>query len=456
MIERSLISKVPPHNIEAEQACLGCMLLTREAVDEAIGRLKVDDFYEEAHRIIYKAIIELANKSLPVDLVTVTSYLRDKNQLEEIGGIEYLNTLLNTVPTTSNFEYYSRIVIEKSILRKLIGAANQIIASAYMEGVDVTEVLDQAEKLIFEIKNKQIRQDFVRIGDIIRDIEEQIRRLAESHDRVTGLPSGIKSLDDITAGFQKSDLIIIAARPSVGKTSLALNIAEYVAVEKSLPVAIFSLEMSKEQIMIRLLGSYGNLNIKNLRTGYIHESEWERLHSAVTKLSEAPIYIDDTPGISVMELKAKARRAYSKYGIQLIIVDYLQLVTFPGKRENKNQEISEISRALKELARELHIPVIVLSQLSRHIERRTNQEPRLSDLRESGAIEQDADVVIFIHREGELPEEAERDIICELIVAKHRNGPVGKKKVIFKRSYTKFGDIDEAHSEIIERAIPDY
>lgn len=446
-----VIGKVPPHNIEAEQACLGAMLMNAEAVAEGIELLKVDDFYKEAHRHIFRAIVELFDRSQPVDLVTLTSFLKDKNLLEEVGGAEYLTLLLDSVPTSANFSHYADIVIEKSTLRKLINAANQILAYAYQsaEASDIAEILDKAEQIIFEITGRKISRDFIKVGDLVNDVVSLIDNLYNRREFITGIPSGLHQLDQLTAGFQPSDFIVIAARPTMGKTSLALNIAEYVAIEKNIPVGIFSLEMSREQIIYRMLGSQAKVNVKNIRTGYISEADWGPLTTAAAIINDAPIYIDDTAGITLMELRAKARRAVSRYNLKLLLIDYLQLINLPGRYENRQQEISVISRSLKALARELNIPIIALSQLSRKVEERKDKRPQLSDLRESGAIEQDADVVIFIHHPQE-EEDENRPIVCELIVAKQRNGPVGKREVLFHKNFTKFTNLERIDYEPAE------
>jgi len=360
--------------------------------------------------------------------------------------------LLESVPTSANFSHYADIVIEKSTLRRLISAANQILAYAYQssEISDISEILDKAEQIIFEITSRRISRDFVRAGDLMKDIINLIDNLYNRKEYVTGIPSGLHQIDELTAGFQPSDFIVIAARPTMGKTSLALNIAEYVAIEKNMPVGIFSLEMSREQIIYRMLGSQAKVNVKNIRTGYISEADWGPLTNAAAIISDAPIYIDDTAGITLMELRAKARRAVSKYNLKLILIDYLQLINLPGRYENRQQEISVISRSLKSLARELNIPIITLSQLSRKVEERKDKRPQLSDLRESGAIEQDADVVIFIHHPQEEEVSDDKPIICELIVAKQRNGPVGTREVLFHKNFTKFTNLERIDYEPAE------
>jgi len=458
MTDITILGKVPPHNIEAEQACLGVMLLSKEAVVEGVERLKAEDFYKESHRQIFKAIVALFDANEPVDIVTVSDYLRNKNLLDEIGGPEYLASLPESVPSTSNFSHYVEIIIEKSILRKLISSANQIISYAMQsaEITDIEEVIDRSEQLIFEIGQRRSQRDFVKIGDIVTSAIHKIDQLYRSKRTITGIPSGLYELDKLTSGFQKSDFIVIAARPSVGKTSLGLNIAEHAAAENNIPVAIFSLEMSSEQLFYRILSSMSKVNLKSIRTGIFKESDWNNLTSAASMIHNLPIYIDDSSALTLMEIRAKARRAVAQYGVKLIIIDYLQLINLPGKYENRQQEISVISRSLKALAKELDIPIIAISQLSRKVEERKNKKPQLSDLRESGAIEQDADVVIFLHRpdigeeETEKEEEDNKPVEYEIIVAKQRNGPTGERKVYFFKNFTKFVNYEYAEPDIGE------
>lgn len=430
----SIGDKKPPYNLEAEQSCLGSIILDNTYINDAIQKLKLEDFYFENHRMIYQSIIEIADRNQPVDLVTLTNELKNKNALERIGGVEYLNNIANIVPSSANFEYYAQIVIDKALSRKLITASNQILTYIYEENLATNELMDRAEKIIFDVTNRRITQDFQKVESYIVNTIQYIEKLFNRQEYITGVPSGLLKLDEITSGFQNSELIILAARPSKGKSSLALNIGEYAAIEKKVPVGFFSLEMAAEQLLIRLLGSQAKVDIKNLRTGFLSSSDWAALMDAAALLHDAPIYIDDTPNISLMELRAKARRAVTKYGIKLIIVDYLQLITLNLRRENKQQEITEISGSLKALARELKIPIIALSQLRRL--QNEDERPQLSDLRESGAIEQDADVVIFIHSSQE---ETEAETLeTEIIVAKQRNGPTKSLQSLFLKRYTKF------------------
>lgn len=445
MADNSLVGKKPPYNLEAEQSCLGFMLIDNAYINDSMEKLRPDDFYYEHNKTIYSAILELNDKNQPVDLVTLTNILKDKNMLEKIGGVEYLNTIADIVPSAANFSHYAQIVIEKSLLRKLISAANQILTFGYEEDMSVDEIVDHAEKIIFDVSQRRISQDFQKIGGLILNTIQYIEKLYDRKDFITGVPSGITALDEVTSGFQNNELIIIAARPSRGKSSLAINIAEYIAIEKKIPVGIFSCEMASEQILIRLLGSQAKVDIKDLRTGFLSSSDWTALMEAAPMLHDAPIFIDDTPNIGLMQLRAKARRAKNKYDLKLLIIDYLQLITLNYRSENKTQEISEISRSLKALARELKIPVIALSQLKRL--QRENERPQLSDLRESGAIEQDADVVIFIHSEKEEGEQSESEqsssIETELIIAKQRNGPTKTVKSLFLKKYTRFVNLQK-------------
>ncbi len=392
---------MPPQNIEAEEAVIGSMLIEQSAVISALEILKPDDFYKESHRIIFRHMEAMADKLEAVDLVTLSESLKGSGHLERIGGAAELARLANFVPTAANVEYYAKIVAEKAVLRRLIAAATEIAASAYVSQSEVDELLDKAEETIFQISQGRSTQGYVHLKDVLVETMEKLEYLASHRGDVVGLPSGLTDLDNLTSGFQPSDLIILAARPSVGKTSLGLNIARSTAVKGDCAVVIFSLEMSKEQVAQRLLCSESAINSQNLRNGFLNDDEWRRLSIALGRLGEAKIFIDDTPGISVMELRAKARRIKAEHGLGLVVIDYLQLMR-TRKQENSQQEISEISRSLKGLARELEVPVIAMSQLSRAVEQRQDRRPMLSDLRESGAIEQDADIVMFLYSEPEL------------------------------------------------------
>ncbi|MGQ9779912.1 MAG: replicative DNA helicase [Bacillota bacterium] len=417
------LERIPPQNIEAERSTLGSMLLEREAVFKAQEILRAEDFYREAHRIIWNTITALVDRGEPVDLVTVTEYLRSRGQLEQIGGTGYLTGLVNSVPTAANVEYYARIVEEKSILRSVIAAATEIAAAGYDETRDALSVLDEAEQRIFAIAQRRKNQGVTPLRSVLIPAFERIEKMHESKGGVTGVPTGFPDLDRLTAGLQPSDLIILAARPSIGKTTFALNIAQRASIDYKIPVVVFSLEMSKEQLALKLLCAEAGVDMQRLRSGRLTDEDWPRLSRALGVLSEANMFIDDTPNITAMEVRAKARRIKAEHGLGLIVIDYLQLMQGRGRAENRQQEVSEISRSLKALARELSVPVLALSQLSRAVEQRTSKVPTLADLRESGSLEQDADIVAFLYREDYYNPDTERPNITELIIAKHRNGP---------------------------------
>ncbi|MCJ7789005.1 MAG: replicative DNA helicase, partial [Candidatus Atribacteria bacterium] len=414
-----------------------------------IDILKPEDFYQKSHQIIFQCILDLFEKSRGVDLVTLTEELNRKNLLEKIGGVTYLTNLINSVPTAANIEYYIKIIEEKSILRSLINNSTKIVSMAYEEKEDAKILLDKAEHLVFEISDRNIRQSFVPIKEIIQDSYEKIEDLYHRGGFITGVPSGYEELDDITTGFQPSELIVVAGRPGMGKTAFCMNIAQYVSIYKNIPVAIFSLEMSKSQLVQRLLCSEARIDSHNLRKGRLAEADWAPLSMAAGRLSSSSIFIDDTAGISSLEIRAKARRLKTQYKLGLVVIDYLQLMQTVGRVENRQQEISEISRSLKGLARELNIPVIAVSQLSRAVEQRAGEErrPRLSDLRESGAIEQDADLVIFIYREEYYKPKTEKKGIAEIIISKQRNGPTGKIELTFIKEYAKFENLSRIGPE---------
>lgn len=442
-----VLGKVPPQSIEAEMSVLGAMLMEKEAITRAVEQISEDVFYREAHRKIFTAILNLFDRNEPVDLVTLTEELSKRGELEEVGGATYLATVLNSVPSAANIDYYSKIVKEKAVLRGLINAGTVILSMAYQAEGEASEILDQAERLIFGVIQRKVSRDFVPLREMLYDTFEAIETLYKDKRAITGIPSGFIDFDIKTSGFQPSDLIIIAGRPSMGKTSFALNIAQYVGAKrdkpKPTPVAIFSLEMSKEQLVQRILCSEARVDAIKLRTGYLGETDWPKLTTAAGVLNEAEIYIDDTPSISILELRAKARRLKASHDIHLIIIDYLQLMQGPAKSESRQQEISDISRSLKSLARELNVPIIALSQLSRAVETRGGERrPQLSDLRESGALEQDADLVAFIYRpELYHPERAADKGIAEVIIGKQRNGPTDTVKLAFIKEYTKFENL---------------
>jgi replicative DNA helicase len=441
MLSEISLEKIAPQNSEAEMAVLGSMLIDEEAIGIAIETLSRDYFYKDAHRKIFEAILDLYNASKAVDLITLTDELKRKSVLDEIGGVSFLTSLANSVPTAANIAHYASIVKEKGILRILINNATRIVSLCYESQGNIDEVVDKAEGLVFEVSDRRPQSSYLHLKDIIQNSIDTIDRLYQKKEHVTGVPTGFIDFDIKTAGLQPSDLIIVAGRPSMGKSAFALGIAEYAGVVEKIPVAIFSLEMSKEQLVQRMLCAHARVDAHKVRTGYLASSDWPRLTAAAGKLSEAPIFIDDSPAISVMELRAKARRLKAQQNIQLIILDYLQLMRGASNIENRQQEISDISRSLKALARELKVPVIGISQLSRAVESRTDHRPQLSDLRESGAIEQDADVVVLLLREDYYNSAPDNQGVTEVIIAKQRNGPVGSIKLTFIKEYTRFENI---------------
>lgn len=435
------LEKVPPQNLEAEQSVLGSMLIEREAIGKAIEVLNEGDFYKESHGKIYSAVLDLFEKNEPIDLVTIVEELRSRGKLDQIGGASYITALINSVPTAANVEYYAKIVREKSALRDLINAATHIVAQGYESTEEVDTILDQAAQHIFDISQRRVSRGFMPLKDALKDSFEAIEELYARKEHVTGIPTGLKEFDRLTAGLQPSDLIIVAGRPSMGKTSFALTVALHVGIQQKKPVAIFSLEMANAQLVQRMLCSEARVDAYKLRTGYLAESDWPRLTIAAGKLAEASIFIDDTPSISALELRAKARRLKSEHNLGLVIVDYLQLMRGRAKIENRQQEIANISSSLKALARELHTPVMALSQLSRAPEQRSDRRPQLADLRESGAIEQDADLVAMLIREEYYNLTPENEGKADLIIAKQRHGPVGSFKLAFIKEYTRFEDL---------------
>ncbi|MCM8781028.1 MAG: replicative DNA helicase [Candidatus Omnitrophica bacterium] len=435
------LEKIPPQNLEAEMAVLGSMLMDENAISVAVESLTKDYFYKDDHKKIFEAIVELYNSNKAVDLITLSDELRRKAILDEIGGVSFLTALVNSVPTPANINHYVNIVREKSISRNLINNATKIISLCYYSEGNIDELVDHAERLIFEVSDRRSNRSYTPLKEIVKDSIETIDRLYQRKEHVTGIPTGFVDFDIKTAGLQFSDFIVIAGRPSMGKSAFALGIAEYAGVTQKIPLAIFSLEMSKEQLVQRMLCSHAKVDAHKVRTGYLAPSDWPRLTAAAGKLSEAPIIIDDTPAISIMELRAKARRLKTQQNIQLIIIDYMQLMHGAGSAENRQQEISEISRSLKALARELNIPVVAISQLSRAVESRADHRPQLSDLRESGAIEQDADVVVLILREEYYNPLPENQGIAEIMIAKQRNGPVGTLKLAFIKEYMRFENL---------------
>lgn len=439
--------RTPPQNIEAEQAVIGAVFLETDALTTATEVLQPEDFYRAAHQKIFSVMIELSEKGEPVDLVTVTSELQDRKLLEEIGGVSYLSDLANSVPTAANVEYYSKIVEEKSILRRLIRAATDIASDGYSKENEIENLLSEAEKSIMEVSQRKNTGAFISIKDVLVSAYDNIEMLQNNTGDITGIPTGFSELDRMTAGFQRNDLIIVAARPSVGKTAFALNIAQNVATKTDENVAIFSLEMGAEQLVMRMLCAEGNIDAQRLRTGALTGDDWQKLTMAMGSLSNAGIYIDDTPGIRVGDIRAKCRRLKQEKGLGMILIDYMQLIRGNGSTENRQQEVSEISRSLKGIARELEVPVISLSQLSRGVESRQDKRPMMSDIRESGSIEQDADIVAFLYRDDYYDQESENKNIIEIIIAKQRNGPVGTVELAFVKEYNKFVNLERRHDE---------
>ena len=441
---QATLDRLPPQNIEAEQSVLGAMLLEKMAISKVAEILQAEDFYKDIHKTIFTAMMELNQKNEAVDLITLVEILKKNNKLDEVGGLSYISFLANAVPTAANIEHHARIVAEKGVLRQLINAATQIAANGYNANDNLEDIVDQAEKSILEISTRHAGGDFTPIKAILIDAFTRITKLQETGAAITGVPTGFKDLDTMTAGLQPSDLILIAARPSMGKTALVLNIAQHAAIREKKSVAFFSLEMSKEQLVQRMLCCEAPVDSQKLRIGSLEQNDWSNLINAADKLNAAHIYIDDTPGITVMQMRSKARRLKAEHGLDLLIIDYLQLMqggTGSNRSENRQQEISEISRSLKALARELSIPVIALSQLSRSVESRQVKRPMLSDLRESGSLEQDADIVAFLYREDYYDKETENKDITEIIVAKHRNGPVDTVNLLFQKHFTRFVNI---------------
>jgi replicative DNA helicase len=441
------MERVPPQNLEAEQSVLGAMLIEREAIIRAIEFLGPDDFYREAHRGVFAAMVSLFDRNEPVDLVTVGEELRSRDQIESCGGLTYLTALANSVPTAANVEHYAKIVRDKSVLRRLIASATGIVSRCYEGQEEVPDILDRAEQSVFSIAtmSKQRGSAQLRLKEIMIGAFEHIERLYASQERVTGVPTGFERLNNLTAGFQPSDLIILAARPSVGKTTLALNFVRSAAVLHNMPVLYFSLEQSSLQLALRLLSGEARIDGNLLRTGRLAREHWPRLAQASGRLGSAPIYIDDTPNLSALEVRARARRLKMEVDLRLIVIDYMQLMHTGARAESRQQEISEISRLLKALGRELNVPILALSQLRRAVEQREGERPQLSDLRESGAIEQDADVVMFIYQDPKSREQGEGQV--ELIVAKQRNGPTGAAELFFQRNFGLFFPADTVHED---------
>ncbi|MEC5269068.1 replicative DNA helicase [Heyndrickxia coagulans] len=438
-----LQDRIPPQNIEAEQAVLGAIFLEPSAFITASEILTADDFYRNAHQKIFQVFAKLNDAGKAVDLVTVAEELSATRQLEDAGGLSYLSELATSVPTAANIAYYAGIVAEKALLRRLIRTATHIAQEGYTREDDVDELLDEAERSIMEVAQRKNAGDFKHIKDVLVSTYDNIEMLHNRKGDVTGIPTGFYELDRMTAGFQRNDLIIVAARPSVGKTAFALNIAQNVGTKTGENVAIFSLEMGAEQLVMRMLCAEGNIDAQRLRTGALTDEDWRKLTMAMGSLSNSGIYIDDTPGVRVTEIRSKCRRLKQEHGLGMVVIDYLQLIQGSAhSRENRQQEVSEISRSLKALARELEVPVIALSQLSRSVEQRQDKRPMMSDIRESGSIEQDADIVAFLYREDYYEQDTENKNIIEIIIAKQRNGPVGTVQLAFVKEYNKFVNLE--------------
>lgn len=435
-----------PQSTEAEQSVIGSMIIDKTAIAQVLERLKEEDFYRDGHKILYKAIKEMFQKDMAVDLLTILEYLKSTDMLEKTGGVTYISELSASVPTTANLSAYIKIVEEKSLLRKLIKSSTKIIEESYNGQDDVEKVLDAAQKKIFDIAEKKNSGDYEALSSVLERGFLEIERLFNNRGEITGVSSGIKDLDEKTSGFQKGEMVLIAARPSMGKTTFALNIAETAALRHGKSVVIFSLEMPREQLAYKLLCSEASVDMLKLRTGNLDDEDWERIAKATGPLSKAKIYIDDTAGLSVMEMRSKCRKIKMEHGIDMILIDYLQLMS-GSNTESRQQEVSEISRSIKALAKEMECPVIALSQLSRAPEQRADHRPMLSDLRESGSIEQDADVVMFLYRDEYYNKESEDRGTAECIIAKQRNGPVGTVKMAWIGAHSKFADLDLVHGE---------
>jgi replicative DNA helicase len=439
------IERLPPQSLDAEQAVLGALMVSADGITRVVDLLEPESFYRKAHQVIYTAMVDLYEKNEPIDIVTLSQYLKDEGRLDNVGGRQYITDLSLSVATTANLEYYAKTVQEKALLRHLIKAGTEIVGSCYEE-TDAEIALDKAEHLIFGLAQKRNMQQLVHIKHVVEDSFASIEKRYENRDQLSGVPTGFYDLDALTSGFQKSDLVIIAARPSMGKTAFVLNLAQSAAVENNVPVAIFSLEMSKEQLVQRMLCAEAQIDANRLRTGHMHTNDWTHLATAMGRLGEAPIFIDDSAMLSSLEIRAKCRRLKTEMkGLGLIIIDYIQLMQGRKATDNRVQEVSEISRSLKTLARELSVPVVALSQLSRAVEARQNKRPMLSDLRESGSIEQDADIVMFIYRDEYYNPESDKRGEAEIIIAKQRNGPVGTVDLLYQSSITRF--LNKVHNQ---------
>ena len=441
-MEENVLKRILPHSMEAEQSVIGSMIMDREAIVIAAELITGEDFYSRQYGILFEAMVELNDEGSPVDLVTLQNRLREKDVPPEVSSLEFVRELITAVPTSANIKYYANIVAEKATLRRLIRLNEEIANTCYAGKESLEYILDDTEKKVFQLVQKRTTDDFVPIRQVVMNALDRIETAAKNKGSVTGVPTGFIDLDYRTAGMQPSDLILIAARPSMGKTALALNIAQYVAFKKNMPIAIFSLEMSKEQLVNRMFSLESNVDAQKLRTGQLNDQDWERLIESAGVIGKSNLIIDDTPGISVSELRSKCRKYKLEQNLSMIIIDYLQLMTGSGRTDSRQQEISDISRSLKSIARELNVPVIALSQLSRAVEQRPDHRPMLSDLRESGAIEQDADVVMFIYRDDYYNHDTDKKGISEIIIAKQRNGPIGTVELAWLPEYTKFANLE--------------
>lgn len=434
------ITRIPPHSVESEQSILGSILLDKDAIITVAETITPSDFYKDAHRVIYESMMALNNKNEPIDMVTLTDELRKRGYLDDIGGVTYLTSLSTIVPTTSNVKYYAEIVKEKSVLRQLIKASNDIINLGYGSGESAEDVLDFAEKKIFDISQERTNDDFKPINQVLMDTYDMIESIYSNKSDVTGVTTGFKDLNKKINGLQRTDLILVAARPAMGKTAFALNLVQNAAIKGNASVAVFSLEMSKEQLAQRMIAAQSNVELKKMKTGTLNDADWPRIISAMAVMSDAKIFIDDTPGIKINELRSKCRKLKMEQGLDLVMIDYLQLMESDSKNESRQQEISKISRSLKILAKELDCPVVALSQLSRAPEQRADHRPVLSDLRESGAIEQDADIVMFLYRDEYYHSDSEKKDLAEIIIAKNRHGETGSVELVWMGSIQRFGD----------------
>jgi len=442
-MEEALIKRVLPHSVEAEQSVLGAMLMDREAIMAASEIIDSEDFYQHQYGVLFEAMLELYNEGKPADLITLQDRLREKDVPPEISSLEFARDLLNAVPTSANIRYYAQIVQEKSMLRKMIKVTEEIANTCYLAKERVDDIMEDTEKKVFNLLQKRTSGDFVPIKDVVLNALDKIELASKNKGSVTGIPTGFVDLDYKTSGMQPSDLVLIAARPSMGKTAFVLNIAQHMAFKNDVTVAIFSLEMSKEQLVNRLFSLESKVDSQSIRTGNLSDDDWAKLIEGAGIIGKSNLIIDDTPGISVTELRSKCRKYKLEHNLGIIIIDYLQLMTGSKKTDSRQQEISDISRSLKEVARELNVPVIALSQLSRAVEQRPDHRPMLSDLRESGAIEQDADVVMFIYRDDYYNKDSEKKNIAEIIIAKQRNGPIGTVELVWLPNYTKFANMQK-------------